>query len=167
MSSKKASQKRTATDEGRRYAARPLIEWLDSKGRGAKSKFARDINISPARLTNWLRRGVPEGQLYVVADKMGMSYERYRRLIGTLPPLSSSDSIAFTEKLIDDIRHLPPGLREYVARQAADLRQIVENTTKEMSHIFRPPVGESYKKWEEYIVNLLADHRAKIEDDAK
>lgn len=145
----------------------PLKSWLAKQGRGAKASFARKIHISHGRLSNWLRRGLPQSQVYKVATEMGISYETYLRQAGTIPPLVKTAKPDFdSAKLMEDFEHLPDGLKEYVVRTAMELRATYESTPKFMRGIFKPPRGlASYRDWEKQIADLMAKHRADIERD--
>jgi phage repressor protein C with HTH and peptisase S24 domain len=77
-------------DEDVSIPAGPLRERLEGK-RGDKAEFARRMTISPARLTNWLARGIPERQLPKVCATLGITVGTYRQEAG-LPERVGYDS---------------------------------------------------------------------------
>lgn len=63
-------------------SAAPLEAFLERAGDGAKADFARALNISPQRLSNWLKRGVPKRNLREVALAMSLQgADDYHRLV--------------------------------------------------------------------------------------
>lgn len=59
------------------FPSGPLFQRLDAKGPGARASFARAMNVSQPRLTNWRKRGVPAAELPRVAAGLGMTVEQY------------------------------------------------------------------------------------------
>lgn len=70
-----------AEGDARTVSAKPLRERLGTQ-RGAKAEAARRMNVTPATLSNWLRRGVPLAQVPVVATFMGITRDIYLELAG-------------------------------------------------------------------------------------
>lgn len=68
-------------EEDAPISAEPLRKRLAGK-HGEGARFARRLNISHARLTNWLRRGIPERQLPKVCAALGISVRDYLKEAG-------------------------------------------------------------------------------------
>lgn len=58
--------------------AKPLFDRLE--GRGARASFAKKINVSPARLSNWEKRGIPAAAVPVVAQALSLTTDQYYEL---------------------------------------------------------------------------------------
>src|SRR5579859_888549 len=72
-------------DRKPRISALPLRAWLASQGRGAAAALAKKLGYDHGRLSNWWRRGIPDGEVYAVALEMGITYEQYLTRAGALP----------------------------------------------------------------------------------
>lgn len=142
-----------AESERRTISAGPLQSRLSQEGRGAKAEFARKMNLeSQAVVTNWLRRGVPLHKLKAVCKALDISEDRYRFEAGETDGHAGQLS---DDELIRDIESLPPGLREYIARKARELREVWDKHPI-LRTIFTPPKnGDSYKAWEREIDALM------------
>lgn len=96
-----------------RIPSGPLFERL--KDKGTASAFARALQISPQRLSNWRKRGVPAALLPQVAAAIGASAEEYLAAAGrpiarveqpTAPYLTTEE-----RQLIEDYRKATSGWR--------------------------------------------------------
>jgi hypothetical protein len=81
-------------------SAEPLKTLLEHR-RGSKSDFARKINVSPATLTNWFRRGIPAIRFPAVLDAMGMAVNDYYAALQVEQPLPATWYEAFPIKIRD------------------------------------------------------------------
>lgn len=63
--------------------------------------------------------------------------------------------------LMDDFKRLPPALREHVAKQAHDLRQIIEGVPERLRPLISAPPRDParYAEWEQGIRELVAGLR--------
>lgn len=143
--------------------ALPLKSWLATKGRGAKTQFAKKLNISPGRLANWLRRGIPQGKVRAVALAMSVDYDGYLALAGvieTKPKQIDIDDVS----IMKDITALPPGLKAHLARKAAELRELYETFPSWIKHGMENPPADpgAYKQWEQDIEAMIARYQGPL-----
>ncbi len=61
--------------------ALPLLKRIN-QGLFTKAKVARELNVLPQHVTNWLARGIPAARLHDVAALCGLSTDAYRREAG-------------------------------------------------------------------------------------
>ena len=78
-------------DNPKPISAAPLMRRL--KARGAKAKFAHSLNVPQARVTNWLKRGIPAGMVGKVAVNLDLSHEEYIREATGADPAPAHDEL--------------------------------------------------------------------------
>lgn len=144
-----------------KISALPLKAWLAKQGRGGRTQLARKLNISAGRLSNWLRRGIPKGQVYPVAIEMGISYPEYLLQAGALPPNAKPAQGSLEEiALLADFEQLPDGLKAHVARKTEELRELYESLPSFLqASLKKRPDPESYKEWEKGIEELMTKYK--------
>lgn len=85
----------------------PLLDrWLRQPGE-SKASFARALNVSPANVTNWLRRGIPPKELPRAAAKVGVSVDGYLQEVGLLKALPVAQSEPLPAELVKIIEEWP------------------------------------------------------------
>lgn len=94
-----------------RIPSKPLFDRLI--GAGASAAFARKMDISPQRLSNWKKRGIPATSLPSVAAKLGLSVEQYLEAAGRPIPRAEQPSAPYLtreeQQLVDSYRKASPG----------------------------------------------------------
>jgi hypothetical protein len=94
--------------------ATPLFERIDQE-KGGAARFARLLHISPQRLGNWRRRGIPASKLTAVAAGLGTTAEDYLASIGKAPPRVAQPMAVYRtvdeEQLMQDYRAGSPTWR--------------------------------------------------------
>lgn len=66
-------------DDLKTIPIQPLLDRLEERNM-RPADFARMLNISDQRLTNWKRRGIPRAELYTVTKAISMTVEEYIEL---------------------------------------------------------------------------------------
>lgn len=144
-------QKRIA----QKISALPLLRRLKDRA-VSQTKFANENNYTPADITNWKARGVPLAELPKVAQWCQITVDAYLSEAG-LPTASRPKSFE-AATLLADYDALPDGLKEIVARKAAELRRFVDS----LQPLFRdaldkaPTDPERYQAWEHDIADAIA-----------
>lgn len=120
--------------------AAPLKKFLGEK-RGARAALVKDLGISHAVLTNWLKRGIPRSRLVDVAGYMGISAERYLEIAGgngkeeAVKDLTEaspgSDEAALLAAIVHKWGSLPRGTKMALAALVQDVAGFVENQTND------------------------------------
>jgi hypothetical protein len=150
-----------------KVSAEPLFTRI--RGKGGASAFAEKLNVSEQVVSNWKRRGVPWRKLPKVAAALGISVERYLEEAGypSVRALTHTPEQHTLEAsaLMEDFLALPDGLREYVARKAAELRKYADALPKFIRDALMPPSDpERYRAWERDIeADMLAKTGGKVE----
>lgn len=76
---------------------------------GGIAQFARDLNVSTQRVTNWRKRGIPAGVLPQVAGVLKMTVDEYLTQAGMGSGLPAREALAPDEKqLLDAYRSALP-----------------------------------------------------------
>lgn len=138
----------------------PLKDWLGRRPRGARTQLAAQLGIDLGRLSNWLRRGIPEGQVRFVAAAMGTDYYGYLAMAGiieTKPKQIDIDDVS----IMKDIAALPPGLKAHLARKASELGELYKGLPDWIKKAMEnPPVDPAaYKQWELDIEAMIARYQ--------
>lgn len=135
------------------------------KERGAKAAFAKKMGISDGRLTNWFARGVPPSMLRIVCHHLEISVAKYRAE-ADLPPesITAPEGTSSAQALVSDFEQLPPTLRDHVAKQTRELRELIETVSERFRPLISAPPKdpERYKEWEDSI-RLLAEQSQRAE----
>lgn len=129
------------------------------KDRGQKSALASKISESPQTITNWIKRGtIPARKLRKICRALGIQVSTYRREAGLPVDEGAIQGKLDTAPLVRDFEALPPALRDFVATQAHDLRQMVESIRPDLRPLISAPPKDRarYKEWEDGIKALVA-----------
>lgn len=137
---------------------------------GAKTAFAKKLNISPQRLNNWITREyIPAEWLPEIAAGLGISIVAYLMEAGRIPDnypiLNGSLEVS---PLLRDFEALPAGLRQHITRRAAELRELVEDIPPKLKPLLIPPPPkdpESYRQWELSIEALMDEFKRRGKPD--
>jgi hypothetical protein len=97
-------------EDKKRIPAKLLFERLQD--RGTSAAFAKALEMSPQRLSNWKTRGIPASELPQVAAALGISVEEYlaasgrpvTRLEQPMAPYVTREE----QQLLDDYRKASP-----------------------------------------------------------
>jgi transcriptional regulator with XRE-family HTH domain len=138
------------------------------KSRGDKTALCKKLGISPQTLSNWIKRGVPEGRIARLSAILGISVERYYFEAGKpLQGAGRKQGELDSPMLVSDFEALPAVLRAVIARQARELREMFDTVPEHLRPLFtsQPPADpERYREWEKSIEALLAQHSKKKPD---
>lgn len=150
----------TAKRSAAKVSAQPLLRRLRER-EISQSKFAVDHGYTPADVTNWKARGVPRGELPKIAAWCKLTVDAY--LIEAGQPAPARQKGFEAHSLISDYEALPDGLKEIVARKAADLRRFVDGLPSFVRESLKqaPTDPQQYREWELEIEAAIAgrDHQ--------
>jgi hypothetical protein len=132
-----------------------LFRTLDAD-RGAITRLAKQLHVTPAAVTNWRSRGIPARQLRGVTKFLRMSVEDYLRASNQQIGLHVAEPpVQYTTEastLLEDYLALPEALREFIARKTRDLRKFSDHLPPALRQSMRTPAdAEAYRAWEREI----------------
>lgn len=135
----------------------PFLKFIaDAARRDPKygfAQFSRDNGFKLQRVFNWKSRGtIPRSVLGRVVKGMGTTYEAYLAQIE-----GGVQATLDVPLLISNYEALSPGLKEIVARQAAELRRYYEAIPPFLRKgLHKRPAGVSYEEWQKEVVADMA-----------
>lgn len=86
---------------------------------GGIAQFARDLNVSTQRVTNWRKRGIPAGVLPQVASTLKMTIDEY------LTQAGMGSGLPAREALTPDEKQMLDAYRSALPRWKATLKHMV------------------------------------------
>lgn len=144
--------------------ALPLFNRI-GRTKGGAAGFAKKIDLSEQRLSNWKRRGIPARELPRVTAALGINVETYLREASQSPDRAGEPGAQYGSEsatLIEDFAALPTWLQEHIARKASELRRYAESLPTFVRDGMKPPPkdAEGYRVWEREIELDMAKRRS-------
>ena len=101
---------------------------------GGIAQFARDLNVSTQRVTNWRKRGIPAGVLPQVASTLKMTIDEY------LTQAGMGSGLPAREALTPDEKQMLDAYRSALPRWKATLKHMVNVRPERQDEVAEAPL---------------------------